>query len=54
MIVKDSQLQQQVQDRTEWPQTLTPEQREQLLREKLARATRAHQQRYEHTDLASS
>lgn len=32
MIVKDSQLQ------TEWPVTLTPEQREQFLREKLARA----------------
>ena len=54
MIVKDSQLQQQVPDRTEWPLTLTPEQREQLLREKLARATRAHQQRYEYTDCASN
>jgi hypothetical protein len=50
MIVKDSQLQQQVPDRTEWPLTLTPEQREQLLREKIARAIRAHQQRYEYTD----
>ena len=56
MIVKDSQLQKQVLDRTEWPLTLTPEQREQLLQEKIARAARAaraHQQQYEHTDLAS-
>jgi hypothetical protein len=54
MIVKDSQLQKQDQDCTEWPVTLTPEQREQLLREKIARAIRAHHQRYEHTNLASS
>ena len=54
MIVKNSQLHPQVPDRTEWPQTLTPEQREQLLREKLARATRTHQQRYENTDCANS
>lgn len=32
MIVKDSQLHQ-----TEWPVVLTPEQREQLLKEKVAR-----------------
>ena len=32
MIVKDSQLHQ-----TEWPQVLTPEQREQLIKEKVAR-----------------
>jgi hypothetical protein len=54
MIVKDSQLQKPVPDRTEWPQTLTPEQREQLLREKIARAIRARQRRYEHTDFANS
>ena len=53
MIVKDNQLQKQVPDRTEWPLTLTPEQREQLLQEKIARAARAYQQQYEHTDLAS-
>jgi Spy/CpxP family protein refolding chaperone len=33
MIVKDSQLHHQ----TEWPQVLTPEQREQLIQEKFAR-----------------
>jgi len=54
MIVKDSQLQKPVSDRTEWPQTLTPQQREQLLREKIARAIRARQQQYEHTDFANS
>ena len=54
MIVKNSQLHPQVPDRTEWPQTLTPEQREQLLREKMDRAIRVHQQRYEHTDCANS
>ncbi len=32
MIVKDSQLQR------EWPVTLTPEQREEFLKEKIARA----------------
>lgn len=32
MILKDSQLQKQ-----EWPVTLTPEQREQFLQEKIAR-----------------
>ena len=53
MIVKDSQLQKQVPDRTEWPLTLTPEQREQPLQEKIARAARAHQKQYEPTDLAS-
>ena len=40
MIVKDSQLQKPVPDRTEWPITLTPQQREQLLREKMDRAIR--------------
>ena len=54
MIVKDSQLQKQVPDRTEWPLTLTPEQREQLVQEKMSRAIRAHQHRYEYKDLASS
>ena len=54
MIVKDSQLQKSVPDRTEWPVTLTPQQREQLLREKMDRAIRVHQQRYEHTDCANS
>jgi hypothetical protein len=54
MIVKDSQLHQQDPDRTEWPVTLTPEQREQLLREKISRAVRAYQQRYDNLDLASS
>ena len=54
MIVKDSQLQKPVLDRTEWPVTLTPQQREQLLREKMDRAIRVHQQRYEHTDCANS
>jgi hypothetical protein len=53
MIVKDSQLQKPVPDRTEWPQTLTPQQREQLLREKMARAIRARQ-RYEYTNCANS
>ena len=54
MIVKNSQLQKPVPDCTEWPVTLTPQQREQLLREKMDRAIRAHQQRYEHTDCANS
>ena len=53
MIVKDSQLQKSVPDRTEWPVTLTPQQREQLLREKMARAIRARQ-RYEYTNCANS
>ena len=38
MIVKDSQLHQ-----TEWPIVLTPEQREQLLREKVARLSAWYQ-----------
>ena len=38
MIVKDSQLHQ-----TEWPLALTPEQREQLIREKFARLTAWYQ-----------
>jgi Spy/CpxP family protein refolding chaperone len=39
MIVKDSQLHHQ----TEWPQVLTPEQREQLLKEKVARISAWYQ-----------
>jgi len=39
MIVKDSQLHHQ----TEWPQVLTPEQREQLIQEKVARFTAWYQ-----------
>jgi hypothetical protein len=54
MIVKNSQLQKSVPDCTEWPVTLTPQQREQLLREKMDRAIRAYQQRYENTDCANS
>jgi hypothetical protein len=42
MIVKDSQLQ------TEWPIVMTPAQREQLLQEKLARATAWHQSLKQH------
>ena len=38
MIVKNSQLHQ-----TEWPLVLTPEQREQLIREKVARLTAWYQ-----------
>jgi len=38
MIVKDSQLHQ-----TEWPIVLTPEQREQLIKEKVARFTAWYQ-----------
>ena len=38
MIVKDSQLHQ-----TEWPFVLTPEQREQLIREKFARLAARYQ-----------
>jgi len=38
MIVKDSQLHQ-----TEWPLVLTPEQREQLIQEKVARFTAWYQ-----------
>lgn len=51
MIVKDSQLQQ-----TEWPIVLTPEQREQLLKEKIARiaAWCRHQQTNDHKDLERS
>jgi Spy/CpxP family protein refolding chaperone len=37
MIVKDSQLHQ-----TEWPIVLTPEQREQLIKEKIARLATWH------------
>ena len=39
MIVKDSQLHHQ----TEWPLVLTPEQLEQLIREKFARLAARHQ-----------
>ena len=39
MIVKDSQL-----HTTEWPLVLTPEQREQLIKEKVARFTAWYQQ----------
>lgn len=42
MIVKDSQLQ------TEWPVTMTPAQREQLVQEKLARATAWYQSLKQH------
>ncbi len=38
MIVKDSQL-----HTTEWPLVLTPEQREQLIQEKVARLTAWYQ-----------
>ena len=38
MIVKDSKLHQ-----TEWPLVLTPEQREQLIKEKVARVTAWYQ-----------
>jgi hypothetical protein len=48
MIVKDSQLQ-QLPD-TQWPVELTPQQREQLLQEKLARM-RAWQQVLKKHDL---
>jgi hypothetical protein len=40
MIVKDSQLHQ-----TEWPIVLTPEQREQFLKEKIARLAVWYQRR---------
>ena len=51
MIVKDSQLHQ-----TEWPQVLTPEQREQLLKEKVARivAWNQRQKTNDHKDLERS
>ena len=51
MIVKDSQLHQ-----TEWPQVLTPEQREQLLKEKVARimAWYQHLKTNDHTDCERS
>ena len=47
MIVKDSQLHQ-----TEWPLVLTPEQREQLIREKFARlaARYQHSKTNDHND----
>jgi hypothetical protein len=51
MIVKESQL-----HRTEWPQVLTPEQREQLIREKVARiaAWYQHLKINDHKDLERS
>ena len=52
MIVKESQLQQ------EWPVTLTPEQREQFLQEKIARVQAWYQYLKKHdqhkTDLERS
>ena len=51
MIVKESQL-----HHTDWPVVLTPEQREQLLKEKVARiaAWYRHQQTHDHKDLERS
>ena len=51
MIVKDSQLHQ-----TEWPDVLTPEQREQFIQEKIARiaAWYQHLKTNDHKDLERS
>jgi hypothetical protein len=48
MIVKDSQLHKR--QETEWPVTLTPQQREDFLKEKFARvvAWRERQQKHDH------
>ena len=46
MIIKDSQLH-QLPD-TQWPAELTPQQREQLLQEKLARVIAWHNQLKKH------
>jgi len=45
MIVKDSQLQRR---ETEWPVTLTPQQRDEFLKEKIARVTAWYQHQKKH------
>jgi len=54
MIVKESQLHNRRE--TEWPVTLTPQQREEFLKEKFARvvAWRQRQQKNDHKDLECS
>jgi hypothetical protein len=48
MKIKESQLHQQIPKFTEWPNVLTPEQRDQLIREKLAVAALWHKQLKKH------
>jgi hypothetical protein len=48
MIVKQSQLHTQIPRRTEWPNILTSEQREQLIQEKLVMAAAWRQQMVNH------
>ena len=53
MKIKQSQLHTAIPKQTEWPNVLTPEQREQLIQEKLALAAIWHRQLREH-DLVDS
>ena len=53
MKIKQSQLHHNIPRFTEWPNTLTPEQRDQLIQEKLAVAALWHQQLKDH-DLVDS
>jgi hypothetical protein len=48
MKIKESQLHKQIPQRTEWPNILTSEQREQLIQEKLAVAAAWQQQMIKH------
>jgi hypothetical protein len=54
MILKDSQLHNHRE--TEWPVTLTPQQREEFLKEKVARVVAwcQRQQKHDHEDLECS